>query len=289
MADDKWIEVLAAKLKEHRSEVGSDLWQGISSRLGANVSIATVGLGFAKTVGIICVAAVALVVTYFSFNVEKKEEASTKKEKADNITLVEEKIIREKSTINTAAKEIVTLSVSIKEKNINKEAINVTQQEVLVAIEKKTENKNKPEIITPRAPEIILSKSEKIIEKEVSKSLIQTKTEDKSRSAITLGKEKEEEAQKPSAKFIRLPNTFTPNNDGVNDYFFIEASGVSNYILVVLDEGNRVVWQTNNENEKWDGLNLGGEKVPVGNYIYYITAEDEKGERMNTHQRLLIQ
>ena len=64
-----------------------------------------------------------------------------------------------------------------------------------------------------------------------------------------------------------IPNLFTPNNDGVNDFFVIE--GLENYSspkLVVRDKNNRVVYQNDTYKNTW-----GGENCPEGLYSYEFT------------------
>lgn len=64
-----------------------------------------------------------------------------------------------------------------------------------------------------------------------------------------------------------IPNLFTPNNDGVNDFFVIE--GLENYSsprLVIRDKNNRVVYQSDAYKNTW-----GGENCPEGVYNYEFT------------------
>lgn len=66
---------------------------------------------------------------------------------------------------------------------------------------------------------------------------------------------------------LSIPNLFTPNNDGVNDFFVIE--GLEQYSspkLVVRDKNNRVVYQSANYQNTW-----GGENCPDGVYHYEFT------------------
>ena len=66
---------------------------------------------------------------------------------------------------------------------------------------------------------------------------------------------------------LSIPNLFTPNNDGVNDFFVIE--GLENYAsprLVVRDKNNKVVYQNNAYKNTW-----GGEDCPEGVYSYEFT------------------
>lgn len=51
-----------------------------------------------------------------------------------------------------------------------------------------------------------------------------------------------------------IPNLFTPNNDGVNDFFVIEGlESYSSPRLVVRDKNNKVVYQSEAYKNTWDG------------------------------------
>jgi gliding motility-associated-like protein len=90
-------------------------------------------------------------------------------------------------------------------------------------------------------------------------------------------------------QFTLLPNVFTPDNDGVNDQFFIESKGLTTFQLSIFDTSNKLVYQSKNPNFSWNGLHhLTNEKVPSGTYYYTIAAEDAQGNYINTYQQLKI-
>lgn len=63
---------------------------------------------------------------------------------------------------------------------------------------------------------------------------------------------------------IEIPNIFTPNGDGVNDFFVI--NGIENCekkMLVVKNKNGQTVFQSLNYDNSWDGNNL-----PDGTYYY---------------------
>lgn len=82
---------------------------------------------------------------------------------------------------------------------------------------------------------------------------------------------------------IFVPNAFSPNNDGKNDFFFINASGnqvsqVNNF--QVLDRWGNLLFQResfmpNDEQFAWDGF-FKGKRVNSGVYIYFaeLTLQD---------------
>lgn len=66
---------------------------------------------------------------------------------------------------------------------------------------------------------------------------------------------------------IEIPNVFTPNGDGVNDFFVI--NGIENCekkMLIVKDRSGQTVFQSRNYDNSWDGGNL-----PDGTYLYQFS------------------
>ena len=75
----------------------------------------------------------------------------------------------------------------------------------------------------------------------------------------------------------KLPDVFTPNNDGVNDVFLINSKGLLDFNIVILDKTSQAIFTSNDSNFRWSGLTRAGEPVAEGNYVYFITAKDSKG------------
>jgi len=75
---------------------------------------------------------------------------------------------------------------------------------------------------------------------------------------------------------IHIPNTFTPNGDGINDTWVI--SGLENdlsVIVMIYDRSGGVVYKSNGYPLPWDGT-VAGKKLPSGVYYYIINARDNK-------------
>lgn len=71
-------------------------------------------------------------------------------------------------------------------------------------------------------------------------------------------------------KFPNVPNTFTPNNDGINDTWIIQ--NLADYPTVRVQVFNRygqVVFESKGYTKPWDGT-MNGKSLPFGTYYYVI-------------------
>ena len=70
---------------------------------------------------------------------------------------------------------------------------------------------------------------------------------------------------------LYVPNAFTPNEDGVNDFFNAKGEGIKEYLLVVFDRWGDEVFKTNSLDISWDGRINNGKKIgELGVYNYKI-------------------
>ncbi|MCB0637013.1 MAG: gliding motility-associated C-terminal domain-containing protein, partial [Lewinella sp.] len=66
----------------------------------------------------------------------------------------------------------------------------------------------------------------------------------------------------------RIPNVFSPNNDGTNDEFRLFAGGgVQDFSMSVYNRWGQRVFETSDLNEAWDGT-FNGELAPSDTYIF---------------------
>jgi gliding motility-associated-like protein len=71
---------------------------------------------------------------------------------------------------------------------------------------------------------------------------------------------------------IKIPNVFTPNGDGVNDFFRIANSGLSNYTIRIFNRWGNLVFETTAPEIVWDGRTPSGAEVLPGTYYYILDA-----------------
>ncbi|HXS36032.1 MAG TPA: gliding motility-associated C-terminal domain-containing protein [Flavipsychrobacter sp.] len=81
------------------------------------------------------------------------------------------------------------------------------------------------------------------------------------------------EIVKPNC-YVGIPNAFSPNGDGINDYFFpreLLSKGVIAFHMEIFDRWGVEIFATDNVNGRgWDGR-FNGVQQPAGVYIYVIT------------------
>jgi len=74
-----------------------------------------------------------------------------------------------------------------------------------------------------------------------------------------------------------IPTAFTPNGDGLNDEFLVQAPAeITRYECTIYDRSRGMLFRTTNIHQGWDGT-FNGKPLPFGTYSYIITYFDEAG------------
>jgi gliding motility-associated-like protein len=81
---------------------------------------------------------------------------------------------------------------------------------------------------------------------------------------------------------VYVPNVFSPNGDGNNDYFQVYGNkdAWEEFSIQIFDRWGEKVYESGDMNFQWDG-SYRGEKLPVGVYVYefnvvYINSHPDK-------------
>lgn len=78
-----------------------------------------------------------------------------------------------------------------------------------------------------------------------------------------------------------IPDGFSPNRDGINDYFVVIRPFQAIVSIEVFNRWGNIVYKNSNYNNDWDGRAMpqnGSGDVPVGTYFYIITAKEVNGQ-----------
>lgn len=84
--------------------------------------------------------------------------------------------------------------------------------------------------------------------------------------------------------YIQVPQAFTPNNDGVNDYFTLFGNNIERYEIQIFNRWGEMVYasrdlgELNDMSKGWDGTYKGKEQN-MGTFVYYLTATDVYGKK----------
>ncbi len=72
--------------------------------------------------------------------------------------------------------------------------------------------------------------------------------------------------------FIQIPNVFSPNGDGVNEKIFVIPAGIVSLLeFKIYDRWGKLMFETNDIGEGWDGTHNGTPQA-MDTYVFYVKA-----------------
>jgi gliding motility-associated-like protein len=86
--------------------------------------------------------------------------------------------------------------------------------------------------------------------------------------------------EEPTTCFI--PNAFTPNGDGNNDFFMVYGINIRQMKLLIFDRWGLLIFETSDQNNGWDGT-YKGDRVQEDVYVWKLVYEDNYS---GWHQRI---
>jgi gliding motility-associated-like protein len=79
---------------------------------------------------------------------------------------------------------------------------------------------------------------------------------------------------------IYIPNAFTPNDDGINDFFTPKGNFINTFEMFIFDRWGNLVYQTDDINKPWNGKANNGSLISQADvYIYSINLTNFKGDK----------
>ena len=82
----------------------------------------------------------------------------------------------------------------------------------------------------------------------------------------------------PNESYFIMPSCFTPNFDGINDLFAVEAENLSTFEMLIYNRWGELLYQTNSLLPGWRGFSDNGYSYPDGVYEYRINATGKDGQ-----------
>ena len=265
-------ELFQEKLASHEVPVRADLWTSVSSSIGGSSVVATSMSIATKIIIAASVSAVALVTIYL-INDKNLEPSPIKKENPqEQLIITIDPLEIEKEEVK---KEEELLPKQPEQRLDCEYDFSTPENEPDLNLELQLSNKSdiNKGIVTGKAPQKIEQQNPIIRNNTTSTSEIVSKPEIKIQE------------NEPT---ILLPNIFTPNGDGKNDFLSIKIGEVTEFSVVILNQANKVIYTSNDPNFSWDGITLEGEIAPSGNYVYYISAKEQSGKILTKYSNLTI-
>lgn len=87
---------------------------------------------------------------------------------------------------------------------------------------------------------------------------------------------------------IAIPNVFSPNGDGVNDYFFVTGRNILNYSLQIFDRWGKKVYETTDPKAEWDGKRKSGAEASEGTYYFVISYDTLDGTTKTVNKYITL-
>jgi len=265
-------ELFQEKLTSHEVPVRADLWTSVSSSIGGS-SVAATSMSIATKLLIAASVSAVALVTFYLVNDKNLEQSPIKKENPqeqriitiDSLKIEKEEVKKDEKLLPKQPEQRLDCAYDFSTPENESDLNSEFQQSNKIDINK--------EIITEKDPQKIEKQDPIIRNNTTSTSEIVAKPEIKT---------KEQEST------VLLPNIFTPNGDGKNDFLSIKIGEVTEFSVVILNQANKVIFTSNDPNFSWDGIAKNGEISPVGTYVYYISAKDLNGKLLTKYSSLTI-
>ena len=296
---DNIQELLQEKFQSHEVTPPDAVWQNVSSSL-SNVAATSGAAAGTSTLLKIAAAVIGVsglgIATYFMV----QDDIPTK-EKTSSIQIEEE---IESQETKTSEPENKVIEIEENEKLSVIETPDFNQPESFVeeiAVEEETTVLQENELELVENPtEVIPTNTEQVdVREEVVENpspstqieepvtVVSESSEEEIQETHEVGNQ--EEIFTELEEEVTLPNIFTPNNDGANDFFEINIDEKQDFQIVVINHMNKVVFQSNSVDFRWDGMLPSGDPAPSGNYVYFISAKTMSGKDFVKSSKLRIQ
>lgn len=293
---DNIKDLFSDKLKNYEAKVDPQMWTNISSQIGSAATSATTGTGLSLVakviIGTVVTAAVVTTgIILFNDNPEHKKEAPVAAVEDQTIKDDKNESIEEENVVDQSERTTITDNSNRSEDVvIEEEESEVTDRIPETIPEKRTEGE-----MIPTDEERITKEDEPLNQLGEDTSVKDSDNSDKKEEEPNLPEENTTPEEQPNDLEeieLRLPDVFTPNNDGDNDFLSIQKdndlNGLKEFQVIVLNNRNQIVYQSDDPNFQWDGTGQDGMAVDTGVYVYFVTALDSNDNPVKGHQTLRI-
>ena len=271
---DQIKELFQQQLSNHQEAVRPEIWASVSSAIATPVLVTTGISILSKTFIGLGIAASVLVSAYLLFSSDDKavKVPAQEKKKAKEVPF-----IPNNNTLvpNETKKNVIPL-IALE----NNDLLSVEE----VVYEIKTQK-----IIPFESVQLPKTDPLQDLGENVSNDPVETNNDFIVIPQVENTHESSPLPEKDQELEVVLTNVFTPNGDGANDYLFIQSEGLQDFSVVILNQANKIIYQSTDPKFNWDGKLTNGDDAPIGQYVYFITAKSDRGDLINKYSTLFIQ
>ena len=278
--NDQIKEFFQQRLSDHQEVVRPEIWAAVSSAIATPV-LATTGISIlSKTIIGLGIAASVLVSAYLLYSPDEKvvKAPTQQKQKAKEVPSI--------PTNNNTLAPIETIKNTI--------PLVVQENNDLLSSEDVVYEMNDPKTIpfeSVQLPNVQLPNTDPLqdLGENLSNDPVKTNNDFIVMPQVENTNESSPSPDTDQELKVVLSNVFTPNGDGSNDFLFIQSEGLQDFSVVILNQANKIVYQSTDSKFSWDGKLASGDDAPAGNYIYFVTAKSPTGKSIQQSSTLFIQ
>jgi gliding motility-associated-like protein len=78
--------------------------------------------------------------------------------------------------------------------------------------------------------------------------------------------------------YFFIPNSFTPNGDGLNDVFTAKGENIKTFEMYIYNRWGEIVYSTTNFTEAWDGKTVKENEAIQGVYVYLMKVSNTRNK-----------
>ncbi len=284
MKDKDYIkELFSEKLSNHEVPVRSDLWSGIQSQIGNSAASTVVAKGISSSLKWMIGIASSVVVIGIAVLISSSPEDRKEQQK---VSVSQNKGIENiKEEIETGVKSGVKIT-NVREENSAHAVFPVPQAELPSSnyLDEWISREKQSNDLDNSVIGVSQSKDETIPNPKVTESNSGVVT-----ASVTVSNPKPIGVKAfEDGKIEEFVNVFTPNGDGMNDVFFLNAENLKDFTIRIFNEKDQLVFQSTDKDFKWFGIGASGNMVESGNYGYVIFATDLNGKSIKMFKGLTI-
>jgi gliding motility-associated-like protein len=86
---------------------------------------------------------------------------------------------------------------------------------------------------------------------------------------------------------LYIPTAFSPDGDGLNDHFSVEATNVKDFEIKIYNRWGERIYKASKTDFQWDGT-YKGEQVQVGTYMFVATGRSIDGQFLKQSGKLTV-